>query len=588
MGFSQNSASASIDIYYNEEDIYNNERITTLGGALYGDSILLKSNHKICFSDNMVNLSSLSSGSYMVAYSETPKAAGGAIYGAYETIVSGNKEVTFSFNSAYANAAPSYALGGAIYAEKICIDNNRKCTFEYNYAGTAGGAVFAHALSIVGNETVLFKNNCTLYDGGAIYSTGAISICNNDEIRFIDNEASDGGAICSRQGEDIVISDNGLVVFSGNTTGNIGAISTYGPLYIQNNDSALFEKNLQSRPDDFRLLSVQAFSLTLSAAAGRSIVFHDSIMVTGNMNLNSSYITHDELTLNQSGDIVFSGAYTEQHLNELLTKKQEKRVARASEILASRTSEIYAMTNLHGGRLRVEDGAIYQGYGITAHDDSASTVRVKDAELSHVGYELEFNAGTTLEVAGESTIRGQVNLKEGSVFKLELGAVLCLHETAGADAATLYVSGTAFLSGDSTLNADLTLADGATLDMENLDAGAVTLNGALTFGEQVTIGENLLALLEDIKTQTEGVALFTGIDSLTLPQTATTTTSNRVWAGVVFSNLASSQNYYLVYQADTGTLSIVYNVPEPATATLSLLALAALAKESLWKSLENI
>ena len=242
------------------------------------------------------------------------------------------------------------------------------------------------------------------------------------------------------------------------------------------------------------------------------------------------------------------------------------------------------MTNLYGGRLRVEEGAIYQGQGITVHAGSEATVRVKDAELNHVGYDLTFNAGTALEVAGESTIRGQVNLQEGSVFKLELGAVLCLHETAGADAATLTVNGSALLSGSATLNAGLTLADGATLDMDYLDAGAVTLNGALTFGEQVTIGDNLLALLEDIKAQTEGMVLFTGIDSLTLPDVATTTASARMWAGVVFSNLASNQNYYLVYKADTGTLSIVYTVPEPATATLSLLALAALAARRRRKS----
>ena len=176
----------------------------------------------------------------------------------------------------------------------------------------------------------------------------------------------------------------------------------------------------------------------------------------------------------KQGRIIFTGATTEDDLYEV----KGNIAGTEQEILISRTTEVYTQTNLYGGRLRVEDGAIYMGRGITAHAGSDSTVLVKNATLSHVGYDLEFSAGTTLEVAGESTIRGQVNLKEGSVFKLELGAVLGLHETAGTDAANLSVNGTALLRGTSTLNASLTLLDGSTLDMDNLAAGAVTLNGS--------------------------------------------------------------------------------------------------------------
>jgi hypothetical protein len=62
----------------------------------------------------------------------------------------------------------------------------------------------------------------------------------------------------------------------------------------------------------------------------------------------------------------------------------------------------------------VEDGAIYQGQGITAHAGSEATVLVKDATLSHNGYDLTFNTGTTLELAGANSITGNVQMLEGS------------------------------------------------------------------------------------------------------------------------------------------------------------------------------
>ena len=594
------------------------------GGAIYGNTIELSGNESVEFSGNTASSSSANSATFSYA---NDYAYGGAIYGyAGDIVLSNNGRVRFEANEARSNYGSAY--GGAIYRDwgagdhSVILHNNRSVEFLGNKASSNlgyayGGAIYGESASTIAlsnNGKVTFSGNTADY-GGAIYGDdgSTIVLSNNDSVTFSGNEAASGGAIYGSACCSIVLSSNEGVTFSGNEassggviygefdstielsnngivtfSGNFGvAICTRRDLSIRNNASVLFEKNLSYVDSTYRLRSIYALGgegvISLSAAEDRSIEFRESVYIASGstVNLNADYTYLDEegvsVTVEQKGDILFTGAYVERYLNDMLEAAGYERTATAEEILSSRTSEVNTLTHLYGGRLRVEDGAIYKGYGITAEAGSASKVLVKDASLNHAGYDLTFNAGTALEVAGESTIRGHVNLQEGSVFKLELGAVLCLHETAGADAATLTVNGSALLSGSATLNAGLTLADGATLDMDYLDAGAVTLNGALTFGEQVTIGENLLALLEDIKTQAEGVALFTGIDSLTLPQTATTTTSGRVWAGVVFSNLASNQNYYLVYQADTGTLSIVYNVPEPATATLSLLALAALA-----------
>ncbi|MBR5888339.1 MAG: autotransporter-associated beta strand repeat-containing protein [Akkermansia sp.] len=70
--------------------------------------------------------------------------------------------------------------------------------------------------------------------------------------------------------------------------------------------------------------------------------------------------------------------------------------------------------SLNSGILNIQDGAICSGQGIIALEGSSATLRLQNARLSHEGYDLVFNAGTTLEVSGSNTITGNVNLQKGS------------------------------------------------------------------------------------------------------------------------------------------------------------------------------
>ena len=424
-------------------------------------------------------------------------------------------------------------------------------------------------------------------DGGAIYgdSYSTIMLSNNGSVVFEGNTSSTtgsyadayGGAIFGGFSSTIItLSNNGSVTFSGNTASGRyaygGAIRAYGNLSIRNNDSVEFYQNAEVDDGVYRLRSIYAGDsgdvISLSAAAGKSITFRDSIYIGSGstFKLNEAYEG-----MPQQGDIIFTGATT---VDDLYAVKGNV-AGTAEEILNSRTTEVNTLTNLYGGRLRVEEGAVYKGNGITAMEGSAATVRVQNATLSQVGYDLTFNAGTALEVAGNSTIRGNVSLLADSLFKLEQAATLSLHETLQADAAELTVQGAALLAGSSTLNASLTLADGATLDMMSLDAGAVTINGALTFGGQVEMGTNLMAILNEMRGWEESVTLFTGIESLVLPQMVASGDSGRVWVGNVFSNLAGNESYYIDFKADVGALLVVH-VPEPTTTALSMLALSSL------------
>lgn len=148
-------------------------------------------------------------------------------------------------------------------------------------------------------------------------------------------------------------------------------------------------------------------------------------------------------------------------------------------------------------------------------------------------------------------------------------------DTATQSAVT--VSSSALLGGGALLNTSLTLAEGATLDMTGLDARSVTLSGALTFGGKVTMGDNLLAIVNEMSGW-QVLELFTGLSGgVVLPSVAEATDDGKVLASEVFTNVTNSE-LYVSYQVigNVGSLMVVH-VPEPTTTTLGLLALTALA-----------
>jgi hypothetical protein len=206
------------------------------------------------------------------------------------------------------------------------------------------------------------------------------------------------------------------------------------------------------------------------------------------------------------------------------------------------------MTNLYGGRLRVEDGAIHQGEGITVHKGSNASVLVKDAVLSHADYELHFYEGTKLEALGESEIFGDVIVES---------------------------TATAAFSALTRLEGSLTLASGSTLLLE----GALTLDGALALGTSLTLGCNMLEMVNLLQAG-QSLTFMVGLDSLAVQtgesEYTTIASGQELLAADYFSNLDSGKELVFVYNGEAGSLSMMRVIPEPATATLSLLALTAL------------
>ena len=245
-------------------------------------------------------------------------------------------------------------------------------------------------------------------------------------------------------------------------------------------------------------------------------------------------------------------------------------------------STIEAKTRLRSGSeltYNVSKDAALNVTGLVHSDGGSNGVIYKTGEGS-------------LSLNNETNDLGKILVKEGSAAIHGAGA----YTLAELQAATkvdvgFYVGATkdtttktsvsvsqkALLGGGATLNTTcLTLAAGSTLDMDNLDAGAVSLSGALTFGGKVQMGENLLAAVGAMSGY-QSLVLFTGLtDGVTLPATVSDAAS-MVQASEVFSNVQNN-TLYVSYQVidNVGSLMVVL-VPEPATTTLSLLALAALA-----------
>ena len=368
-------------------------------------------------------------------------------------------------------------------------DNEVRATGNSN--GARGGAISVGKFTISGNKgNIQILNNRavaeytgtnireTFVQGGAVYgSTSAtdgftFSINNNNgDVNIIGNYASAaandvkvrGGfysgpqeiiRIYSNKG-DINIADNYIstamqqtdTVDCKTSAALGGAIYSLGLSMAGNLGDIVFRGNYEQTADFTRLRSVVISStliddytrkFQISALKDKSVTFYDSVYVSN----SQADISFNGGTAHQDdglGDVVFTGATTEQDLLRI-----KGTAGSADEITASRTSVMEAMTHLHGGRLRVEDGAIYQGCGITVHENTGAIVRVKDATLSHEGYDVIFNAGTSLELAGANSITGNMQMLADSQLEFEYGKGLI-------DNAALSFSGILTLKTDSII-----------------------------------------------------------------------------------------------------------------------------------------
>ncbi len=484
-----------------------------------------------------------------------------------------------------------YYYGGAIHATTLRLKGNSRVTFNGN------------EVSAVRNESYTY-----LYaHGGAIYGAKGASITETSgAVTFAQNKAtgssssisasySYGGAIYGGSSSTISICDNGGdVSFTGNSSSSAasalgGAIYSEGSLYLQNNGNTLIAGNYEKEGSNYRLRSIYMKSTAsdgghfhLSAAAGKSIEFRDSVYIGSyvTVGLNADYTTSEGNVIKQEGDIIFTGAYTETHLNELLTADGAGRTATAEEIANSRTSEMHGKVTLYGGTLRVEEQAVLKTTaGLNVAAGSNANVKVSNAELDAGSSDINIGESGSLTLTNGATVRAEnINIADGASFAVvgapsqEAAATFSLREAASVaePPQSCLVDANLTLEAGSTLVADgvyFSMAEGSTLTFKALTGGD-KINLVLTLGAEYSDNEQVV-LFSDVD-----VARFI-LDGVELNVTDT------ILANTFFTGAWVNDETTLSYDSSSGTISLQHlntvTIPEPTTATLSLLALAALA-----------
>ncbi|MCI6981539.1 MAG: PEP-CTERM sorting domain-containing protein [Akkermansia muciniphila] len=429
---------------------------TRSGGAIYaGDSssISMSNNGGVAFRTNTYTTTSSSSA-----------VRGGAIYSGGAIQMKGNSSVTFqgneaqktTFSSSYYSTAAYFAAGGSLYGNIVEISQNGDVVFSGNSASDAGycaygGAIYSRgkitfddneSISFTENKAVSFQGKVSSFYtggayGGALYGMGGVEITGTTGVvQFSGNNASGyyfgyGGAIYSRDGA-VKLRNNASVVFSGNkalTSGNYqecagGAIYSAAGVSITGNESVLFEKNYEKKNyGDIARFSLRSIyntlgTFALAAKTGGSIIFNDSVYHSGStVSFNADYEDATGVTQKATGDIIFSGKYTEEHLAEM-----KGSAGTSSEITDSRTSYIGSLITLYGGSLQVVDGAILNGKGLTVAENSQATLLLRNGSMSHSGSNFTFNSTSELKLEGTNTITAsKVTLGRGSALTVSLG-----------------------------------------------------------------------------------------------------------------------------------------------------------------------
>ena len=582
--------SCTITLSNNGSVVFERNSAADSGGAIYASSwdpvstITLSNNGSVVFERNTAGIN------------------GGAIAARGDITLSNNGSVFFEGNSAGHD-------GGAIYgASTITLSNNGSVVFERNSVADSGGAIDGYGyctITLSNNDSVSFSGNSvsgsSSADGGAIAAGGGdLTLNNNDSVSFSGNSVSGsssayGGAIAG-YGNIIALSNNGRVSFIGNSAISNhnfsacgGAIYATYELSIRNNDTVLFEKNAEVEDGTYRLRSIYAtgrgVEISLSAAAEKSIEFRDSVYVDSlsTIKLNKDYKDADGTVHKQEGDIVFTGGYTEKNLNELLSANKENRKATKKEITNSRTSEMHGEVTLYGGRLRVEEKAVLKTTaGLTVAEDSNATVKVDNAELDADESDIIIGATGKLELSNVAIVRANSIIIEenaslaSSCSEMQAYTTFALQYEAVPAAFSSYHTDNAVV-----IDANLTLNGGSTLLLDNAHI-CMTDSSVLTFNASDDKKINLVLTLGAVYESDVPIVLFSEVNSISfIYNDCELTAGEGVNVGDFFTGEWINEETTFTYDAETGTIFAMnvnsLSVPEPTTATLSLLALAALA-----------
>lgn len=228
-----------------------------------------------------------------------------------------------------------------------------------------------------------------------------------------------------------------------------------------------------------------------------------------------------------------------------------------------------------GGSIAADDVTLRNvsasGYA-DGFDSYAGSIAAEKLTLDNVKVDLKatlsvsvielINGSTTSAELGANCVLNSLSLGSGSTFSAYKDAATPTATSAHESTLTTLQAGAG-----ATLNANIAFTADSSLILD----GSLTMGSdvALATGMSLTLSESMLADLYGY----QPVTLFSGVDNLTLDNEAIVDGTIMNVNGV-FSNLDTGYDYNLAYVGGMVSLAVI---PEPTTATLSLLALAAMA-----------
>ena len=390
---------------------------------------------------------------------------------------------------------------------------------------TGGDTKVTGDITIKNDKQITVASGATLthdgfsYDGSTIKTPTA-----GTALSLYNNATVTGGTLTQKENASTSVPYKEI----GATLSNVKLVNTFGLEIRLNSDATLSAIDIAGKlqvNSDTTVSGNTTVSGTVEVTSGKSLVMGNAATLSGSGTLKNS-----GGTLTATNGSGFSGTL---------------------ESAGGSLSVTGGLGSLKAAK--ASDGATLNLQG------TGSAVSISIGEVVIAGAASITACNESLQLIGVEATKVQIGAGGGSLvgnLSINAGGTLTLDASAGA---TIEQGGTKGLS----TTGSLTLGSGLTLDLLNL--GKLTTNDSLE--------------------------LFSGVTSLTFTKldeggngTDTTTTSaittGEIDASTVFSGLGKD-DFWLTYtgSADRGIVSLVAqrDVPEPTTATLSLLALVGLA-----------
>ncbi|MBR3903001.1 MAG: hypothetical protein IKJ29_05005 [Akkermansia sp.] len=430
---------------------------------------------------------------------------------------------TVSFNDNTGTTTQNQGHGGAVYVggnSSATITNNAKVSFERN---SVTAKKYAH-----GGAIRVTTGTTNAYNGKA----SDLTISNNTDVSFIGNKAevtdgswAQGGAIYSTEDTSVDINGNtGKVEFIGN--GVKGVNYTKG--------GAIYSKKASTTyaPD----------SNYLSIRGNHEVLFQGNYEIdtkADTYRLRSIYSEKElKLSANEGGKIEFKDSIyvgTSLSLNENYDgKEQTGTIIFSGKTVENDLNNLIAANTAEGEEAR-----------------QASKTEIDNSRTSVVSGTITLNAGT-------------LSLQDGAILQatkviIAAGATLEITATSRVESEVLFLFGDASTDSlvETTLDADLYMKENSVLKLSD-----TTFN---MNGNDLIIEDNVTFLCEDISAEGGSITLFGNVGSVknSKGEAVEEITVNG------FTVSVNNENGNVV-------VDVPSSVPEPTTATLSLLALAGL------------